>query len=80
MIFVSLRVTCSNNGTIPVYHSTESEISVVLIGDSVAHSLVLYVAITACPSVEAENAVGFIAVSVAQYLVVYVAITAPSFP
>jgi hypothetical protein len=76
MIFVSLRVTCSNNGTIPVYHSTESEISVVLIGDSVAHSLVLYVAITACPSVEPEISVGFIEVYVAQSLVVYVGKTA----
>jgi hypothetical protein len=76
MIFVSLRVTCSNNGTIPVYHSTESEISVVLIGDSVAQSFVVEVAITACPSAEPEISVGFIGVSVAQSFVVYVAITA----
>jgi len=49
MIFVSLTVTCTNTGTIPVYHSAEPDISVVLIGVSVAQSLVVYVAITALP-------------------------------
>jgi hypothetical protein len=76
MIFVSLTVTCSNTGTIPLYHSTESEISVVLIGVGVAQSLVVYVVITACPSAEPEISVGFIGLSVPQSLVVYVAITA----
>ena len=79
MIFVSLTVTCSNTGTIPVYHSAEPEISGVLIGVSVAQSLGVYVAITAYPSVEPEISVGFIGVYVAQSLVVYVTITALPF-
>ena len=41
--------------------------SVVLIGVYVAQSLVVYVAITACPSAELEISVGFIGVSVAQF-------------
>ena len=76
MIFVSLTVTCSNTRTIPVYHSAEPEISVVLIGVSVAQSLVVYVVITACPAPEPEISVGFITLSVAQSFGVYVAKTA----
>jgi hypothetical protein len=45
------------------------DISVVLIGLSVAQSLVVYVAITACPSTEPEISVGFIGLSVTQSLV-----------
>jgi hypothetical protein len=79
MIFVSLTVTCSNTGTIPVYHSAEPEISVVLIGVYVAQSLVVYVAITTCPLAAPEISVVLIEVCVAQSLVVYVVITAPPF-
>ena len=49
-------------------------------GVSVAQSLVLYVAITACPSAEPEISVGFIGVSITQSFVVYVVITALPFP
>jgi hypothetical protein len=49
-------------------------------GVSVAQSLVLYVAITACPSAEPEIPVGFIGVSITQSFVVYVVITALLFP
>jgi hypothetical protein len=65
MILVSLTVTCSNTETIPVYHSAEPEISVVLIGVSVAQSLVVYVAITTCPLAAPEISVVLIGVSVA---------------
>jgi hypothetical protein len=43
--------------------------SVYFIGVSVVHSLVVYVAMTACPSTENEISVGFIGVYVAQFLV-----------
>ena len=51
-------------------------ISVGFIGDIFPRSLVVHVAITACPSVEPEISVGFIGDYVTQYLVEYVAITA----
>ena len=47
------------------------DISVVLIGHSVAQSLVVYVVITACPMAVPETSVVLIGVSVAQSLVVY---------
>jgi hypothetical protein len=47
--------------------------------EPVAQSLVVYVAINACPAAEPEISVGFIEVSVAQSLVVYVIITALPF-
>jgi hypothetical protein len=54
MIFVS----CT--GVITACPLAALDISVVLIGLSVAQSLVVYVAITACPSTEPEISVGFI--------------------
>ena len=70
MILVSLTVTCSNTETIPVYHSAEPEISVVLIVVYVTKFLVVYVAITACPFPEPEISVYLTGDLVAQSLVV----------